>query len=65
MSSASSKGDRTNSSQTRQLQLAAEPSHADESRHREDLCLLRTVAEVHCLLAEVRSCDMYMCSVKL
>lgn len=63
-SSASSKADRNNSSKAerdssglRQYQLTNESSthsHGDESRRREELNVIRTLAEVHCLLAEVR-----------
>lgn len=56
-SSASSRGDRVSSSYGRQLNLTRESSsqsHAEESRRREELALLRTLAEMHCILAEVR-----------
>lgn len=57
-SNISSKGDRITSSTFRQFQLTNEGSfysHLDESRHREELNLIRTLAEIHCLLAEVRA----------
>lgn len=58
-SSASSKGDRRISSSpySRQLHLAHESSshsHFEKSRHKEEVTLIRTIAEVHCVLAEVR-----------
>lgn len=56
-SSVSSKPDRMTSSGLGQFQLTHESSshsHADESRQREELGLIRTLAEVHCLLAEVK-----------
>lgn len=56
-SSGSSKGDRMSSSYGRQLHQTRESSshsHAEESRHREELAMLRTLAEMHCVLAEVR-----------
>ena len=47
-------GDRNNSLCGRQLQLTSIPSHSAQSKHREEEAALRTVAEVHCILAEVR-----------
>lgn len=52
-----SKAERVTSSGLHQFQLANESSthsHGEESRHREELNVIRTLAEVHCLLAEVR-----------
>lgn len=56
-SSASSRGERMSSSFGRQLNLTHESSshsHAEQSQRREELALLRTLAEMHCILAEVK-----------
>lgn len=54
-SSTSSRADRTTSDLRPSLRLSY--THADQSQQREELSLIRTIADVHCLLAEVRSVD--------